>query len=812
MATRIIEGQNRDWRFRFGSQPADRRADQADDGWLDVGLPHSFAVPADLDTTFYVGAGSYQHDLEIPESWKGKRIALRFGGVFQHLAAFLDGRPVGSHAGGYSEFELDLTRWAMPGRHLLHLEVDNEWDAELPPRAGEHVFNGGVYRDVSLVVTDLVHIAPYGVAVSTPSVSADRATVVVTVAMENDSAIEQSVEVRCTIEHRGSTQRASTRIDLPAVGRGTASVSFEIEQPELWHPDDPVLHAVTAELLRDDLVLDEDNDEFGLRWFEFTADRGFFLNGEHLWLEGANVHQDHAGWGDGVTHAAIARDVALIKAAGMNFIRGSHYPHHEQFARECDRQGVLFWSEAPFWGTGGETVEGFWTASAYPIHQEQEERFERNVLASLETMIRTNFNRPSIIAWSMGNEVYFSEPEVLEKARTLTSRMVARSRELDPGRPAAVGGAQRGNLDVLGDVAGYNGDGAALYPDPGFPNMVTEYGSVVEDRPGESLARYTDGTEVPHSWRSGVALWCAFHHGSIFAGMSHMGFIDHRRLPLRSYFWYRERLTGEPAPAPSTTAPAAALSIQSDRPTIRTDGTDDARLIVSVLDGSSSRTRAPLEVQLRVLEGDGRFPTGREHRMVADDDSLLDGLGAVDLRAYFAGPIRVVATAPGLPDAELLIEAIGGPQWDDRPLRFPSGPPTRSGVPRTADSANLAARRPVFASGTAPSRSAAWVTDPNTAAGWTAPDQTPGHWLIVDLEGPRRLNTISVGALGSAPVTISTSPALRHEGYEAVGTDRVDELSQLRMVFPEREARYIRIEFPESPLEVLTVAAFEDRS
>ncbi|MGW0199750.1 hypothetical protein [Nonomuraea sp. NPDC003201] len=143
-----------------------------------------------------------------------------------------------------------------------------------------------------------------------------------------------------------------------------------------------------------------------------------------------------------------------------------------------------------------------------------------------------------------------------------TRRLVDLVHELDPTRPAAVGGAQRRGFDELGDVAGYNGGGASLYHKPPWPNLVSEYGSLVEDRPGIYGPRYAHGVETPHPWRSGIVLWCGMHHGSIVADMARMGFIDYFRLPLRSWYWYRRELRGiEPPPWPLPgTATALRLS------------------------------------------------------------------------------------------------------------------------------------------------------------------------------------------------------------------------------------------------------------
>ncbi len=137
-----------------------------------------------------------------------------------------------------------------------------------------------------------------------------------------------------------------------------------IPNPNLWHPDHPYLYSVQTTVLDGGTAVDDFLSPLGFRWFEFTADRGFFLNGEHFYFQGANVHQDHAGWGDGVTDAGARRDVKMVKDAGLDFIRGSHYPHAPAFVKACDELGVLFWSENCFWGTGG--IKSPWGGSAYP--------------------------------------------------------------------------------------------------------------------------------------------------------------------------------------------------------------------------------------------------------------------------------------------------------------------------------------------------------------------------------------------------------------------------------------------------------------
>jgi beta-galactosidase/beta-glucuronidase len=163
-----------------------------------------------------------------------------------------------------------------------------------------------------------------------------------------------------------------------SIAAGTTNVfdqtSAAIANPELWSPEHPNLYSVKTVVLDGGKPVDDYTSPLGFRWFKFTADRGFFLNGEHYYCEGANVHQDHAGWGDAVADSGFYRDVKLVKDAGFDFIRGSHYPHAPAFAAACDQIGMLFWSENCFWGTAG--FRSAWAAGAYPANAADQPEFE----------------------------------------------------------------------------------------------------------------------------------------------------------------------------------------------------------------------------------------------------------------------------------------------------------------------------------------------------------------------------------------------------------------------------------------------------
>lgn len=154
-------------------------------------------------------------------------------------------------------------------------------------------------------------------------------------------------------------------------------------------------------------VLDRAENPLGFRTLEVTADRGMLINGKPVYLQGANVHQDHAGWGDAVTDAGARRDVRLMKNAGFNFIRGSHYPHSQAFLDACDREGMCMLNEGVFWGMGGfKEHDRYWNCDAYPAEKKDRIAFEESCMRQVREMVLQFRNHPSIVIWSISNEPF----------------------------------------------------------------------------------------------------------------------------------------------------------------------------------------------------------------------------------------------------------------------------------------------------------------------------------------------------------------------------------------------------------------------
>jgi beta-galactosidase len=743
---------NRDWKFLLGDHPGAEAATFDDASWSSIGLPHSFSMPYFAGgSAFYVGHGWYRKTFDVPAASRGKRLFLHFDGSFQETEVFVNGRLVGAHQGGYTGFEIDITDAAATGQNLVAVRVNNRWNARLAPRAGEHQFSGGIYRNVWLVATDPLHVAWYGTFVTTPRVSAEEGVVNVKTEIVNRSADTKACTVRTDIldpEGKIVATMSSRRSLSPGATETFDQTSGPVAKPRLWSPEQPTLYTVKTTVLDGERPADDFVSPLGFRWFEFTADRGFFLNGKHRYFRGANVHQDHAGWGDAVADNGFFRDVGMIKDAGFDFIRGSHYPHAPAFSEACDRLGMLFWSENCFWGTGG--ADSPWGGSAYPTDPADEAGFEASTRAALRDMIRIHRNHPSIVVWSMSNEPFFSAGHVMPQVRRFLRELVEYSHELDPTRPAAIGGAQRGEIDKLGDIAGYNGDGARLFPNPGVPNVVSEYGSTMVDRPGFHDPGWGDLPHTPGAdpakpgswrlpWRSGEIIWCGFDHGSIagrtFGGM---GMVDYFRLPKRQWYWYRNEYRGVPPPAWPQPGVAAALRLAADKTTLRSvDGTDDIHLVVTIVDKDGTPLSNCPEVKLAIESGPGEFPTGPDITFAADSDiAIRDGAAAISFRSFHAGETVIRATSPGLADATIRIISPGEPKFVPgvTPPAAPRPYKRFSNAPTSGRWNKFGLENPTRASSESPDNTARNANDGSVLTSWLAAPGDPAPWLRIDLE------------------------------------------------------------------------------
>jgi beta-galactosidase len=257
---------NREWKFQLGDSKGAEGNGFNDQGWHRVGLPHSFSLPYFASTQFYTGYGWYRKHFQVPTSWKGQRLSLDFEGVFQDAEVFVNGQAVGRHRGGYTGFEFDITSAVKTGDNLVAVRVNNLWDARLAPRAGEHVFSGGIYRDVHLVVKNPLHVAWYGTSITTPQVSKDAATVHVQTEVVNRSRAAKAVTVRQTIFSPDGKPVAQWQSKQSVAAGQTTSfnqTSKPLANPLLWHPNHPFLYIIKTSVLDGSKVVDETTSPLG---------------------------------------------------------------------------------------------------------------------------------------------------------------------------------------------------------------------------------------------------------------------------------------------------------------------------------------------------------------------------------------------------------------------------------------------------------------------------------------------------------------------------------------------------------------------
>jgi beta-galactosidase len=448
-----------DWRFHRGALDAGYTTFLDDSDWRKLDLPHDWSIedlpgtnsPLDplaaggIDHGYFVGGvGIYRKTFEVPKNWQGKRIHLQFDGVYMNADVWLNGRKLGTHHYGYTSFWYDISDQLQYGeKNILAVEVRNEG------KNSRWYSGSGIYRHVWLDIMEPVHIAHWGTAITTPSVSQEIATVEVRNSLQNERAEPVQVLVKTSLFNPKGEKltEVASKLDLPGLGQAEVFQSLQISQPNLWSPDSPDMYHAKTEIRENATAkpLDEVNTPFGIRSFSFDTEQGFVLNGQTTLLRGACVHHDNGPLGSAAYDRAEERRVALLKASGFNAIRCSHNPPSPAFLDACDRQGMLVIDEAfDTWNVGKQPFD-------YSLY------FDKSWKKDLSSMIYRDRNHPSIIMWSTGNEI----PNRASPAGVAVSAMLTEFvHQLDPTRPvtAAVNGLNPDKDPFFAtlDLAGYN--------------------------------------------------------------------------------------------------------------------------------------------------------------------------------------------------------------------------------------------------------------------------------------------------------------------------------------------------------------------
>jgi beta-galactosidase len=467
-----------------GEQVAYVRPDFDDRSWRALNLPHDWAVEGPFDQSLpgetaklpYDGVGWYRKTFTLPASDQGRQIYLDVDGAMSFAAVWLNGKFVGGWPYGYSSWRVDLTPFAhIGGTNVLAIRLDN------PPMSSRWYPGAGIYRNVWLVKTAPIHVAQWGTKISfaeqgSTATATSNDVVHVRTTLENRSGAAGQVEVETALlDPRG---REVARIRSPvtvAAGETTTEQSFAIRQPQRWSVDSPKLYTATTRILVNGKVTDEVQTPFGLRTIQFTATNGFLLNGERVPIKGVCLHHDFGALGAAFNLRAAERQLELMRDLGANAIRSSHNPAAPELLDLCDRMGFLVMEEAfDAWRMTKRTND-------YSI------LFDDWHEADLRAMIRRDYNHPSIILWSLGNEVY----EQREGTNAwLAEKLAAIAHDEDSTRPVnmalhVVAASTNGFQKAL-DVFGYNytpfGYAAFRSNNPTLPLIGSETTSTVSSR------------------------------------------------------------------------------------------------------------------------------------------------------------------------------------------------------------------------------------------------------------------------------------------------------------------------------------------
>ncbi len=455
------------WKFMFGNgtDPAKDLGFGADQGdfaktgdfkfakagfddskWRTLNLPHDWAVELpfvrddDLKSHGYkplgrrypeTSVGWYRHEFDIPASDAGRRVSVEFDGAFRDVFVFVNGCFIGRNDNGYVPFHFDITDFlAIGGRNYIVLRVDASFGD------GWFYEGAGIYRHVWLTKTDALHLGKWESYVRS-EVSKNSAALTLSTVVVNQGRAAAGASVSWKILDPSGKQVATAEtsaLQVAADGSAAFTTTAKLAPPALWSPDTPNLYTAEVSVTSEGKVVDAENITFGVRTAQFTADKGFFLNGQNIKIQGTCNHQDHAGVGAALPDRLQYFRAAVLKQMGCNGVRTSHNMPTPEWVEACEHLGLLMMCETRQMSSSPEG------------------------LAQLEVMVKRYRNSPCIILWSVGNEEGQLQSRMAEEGAKIARTMVDRCHELDPTRvvSAAVNGDNSKGVSDAFDIIGFN--------------------------------------------------------------------------------------------------------------------------------------------------------------------------------------------------------------------------------------------------------------------------------------------------------------------------------------------------------------------
>lgn len=453
----IRESFNGDWRFAKGEHAKAFEPEFDDSAWRKLNLPHDWGIegpfqqelPGETAKLPYSGVGWYRKTFELPARDRESQIYLDVDGAMSHAKVWINGHEVGGWPYGYTSWRVDLTPYIhFDAKNLLAIRLDN------PPNSSRWYPGGGIYRNVWLVKLQPIHIAHWGTRITTPIASTREATIEIEVTVDNSTEEQVPLGVFASLHSISADGKLSlepvahagpVEIKVAAKSSSTARLRTRLLDPKLWSPEHPHVYVARISASFGDLPLDTVDTTFGIRSIEFTPDEGFLLNGKPYEIQGVCLHHDLGALGAAFNLRARERQLEKLKELGCNAIRASHNPLEPEFYDLCDRMGFLVMDEA------------FDAWQMAKRENDYHTLFDNWAERDLRAMIRRDRNHPSVILWSLGNEVYEQRDG---KNAPLAKNLAAIAHDEDPTRPVnmalhVVDASTNGFQNAV-DVFGYN--------------------------------------------------------------------------------------------------------------------------------------------------------------------------------------------------------------------------------------------------------------------------------------------------------------------------------------------------------------------
>jgi beta-galactosidase len=417
-----LENINQGWNY-LENESRDLTQIQSQNVWELIDLPHTWNSEdvTDLVPGYRRSASWYSKELSLSPDPKS-RYFLYYECANAVADIYVNGQLASTHIGGYVGFDVEITKYIKKGQNVIHVRVDNSYNPEIiPSQRSDFFLYGGLTRDVWLKTVPETFLSD--VNITTPNVSAKSADTHLMLKMDGNKDLHK-LTARIRVFDPSGEMVLEKRSSQKAV-ENELVVDYQLNQPKLWSTSNPQLYKLEVALMEGTKELDVRAETYGYRWFEFKDHGPFYLNGERLLLRGTHRHEEIAGYGAAMPNELHRKDMEDIKEMGANFVRLGHYPQDPEVYKACDELGILIWDELP-WCRGGVGNEA-WKA---------------NTKSFLAQLIDQNINHPSVIIWSLGNEIYwlpeFEDGDNPDKINAFLGELNGLAHKMDPYRSTAV--------------------------------------------------------------------------------------------------------------------------------------------------------------------------------------------------------------------------------------------------------------------------------------------------------------------------------------------------------------------------------------